>query len=117
MDVSPRRTAKVPFASGTGSDRSVGDLAFLRPWPGISFGHWIRGQFGMDRSALNGRRIVVVDDEGGVRDMFTEYLAQHGYEVRAAADGAALDRLLAEATPDLILLDVNMPGEDGFSIA
>jgi two-component system phosphate regulon response regulator OmpR len=71
----------------------------------------------MDRSALKGRRIVVVDDDGGVREMITDYLAQHGYEVRAAADGAALDRLLAEATPDLILLDVNMPGEDGFSIA
>src|SRR5262249_46956858 len=37
--------------------------------------------------------------------------------VRVAADGQALDRCLAEAPADLVLLDVNMPGEDGFTVA
>jgi DNA-binding response OmpR family regulator len=40
-----------------------------------------------------------------------------GFNVRAAADGAELDRRLAEGPADLLVLDVNMPGEDGFTIA
>jgi two-component system phosphate regulon response regulator OmpR len=63
------------------------------------------------------RRIVVVDDDAGLRDMVVEYLSRHGYAVRGAAGAAALDAALAQAPADLILLDVNMPGEDGFSIA
>ncbi|MBI3515776.1 MAG: response regulator, partial [Proteobacteria bacterium] len=62
-------------------------------------------------------RIVVVDDEPGLRDMVAEYLTKHGMAVRGAADGAALDRCLAEVPADLVLLDVNMPGEDGFTVA
>lgn len=63
------------------------------------------------------RRVIVVDDEAGVRRMVEEYLTVHGLDVRAADGGAALDALLAEAPADLVLLDVNMPGEDGISIA
>ena len=64
-----------------------------------------------------GRRIIVVDDDPGLRDMVGEYLTQHGYAVRTAAGGAELDRLLTAETADLVLLDVSMPGEDGFSVA
>jgi two-component system, OmpR family, response regulator len=64
-----------------------------------------------------GRQIVVVDDDAGVRDMVAEYLTQHGYTVRSAAGGAELDRLLASDAAELILLDVSMPGEDGLTIA
>src|SRR3954470_11351689 len=71
----------------------------------------------MDKPGAQGRRIVVVDDDDGVREMVAEYLGQHGYKVRAAAGGAELDQLLAEDGADLVLLDVNMPGEDGLSIA
>lgn len=60
--------------------------------------------------------IVVVDDEPGLRGMIEDYLTMQGYSVQPAENGAALDRLLAGTTPDLILLDVNLPGEDGFSI-
>jgi DNA-binding response OmpR family regulator len=60
--------------------------------------------------------IVVVDDEPGLRGMIEDYLTMQGYSVQPAENGAALDRLLASKTPDLILLDVNLPGEDGFSI-
>lgn len=62
-------------------------------------------------------RIVVVDDEDGLRDMVTEYLNGQGYAVRSADGGRALDTLMAEEAPDLLILDVNMPGEDGFSLA
>jgi two-component system phosphate regulon response regulator OmpR len=63
------------------------------------------------------RRLLVVDDDAGLRDMVGEYLSRHGFTVFAAADGAEMDRRLGEDAPDLILLDVSMPGEDGFAIA
>ena len=49
--------------------------------------------------------------------MIGEYLGRHGFAVRAAANAAAMDACLAQAMPDLIILDVNLPGEDGFAIA
>jgi DNA-binding response OmpR family regulator len=61
-------------------------------------------------------RIIVVDDEPGLREMVGEYLSNHGFAIRLAGDGAALRALLAEAPADLILLDLNMPGEDGLAI-
>jgi DNA-binding response OmpR family regulator len=60
--------------------------------------------------------IVVVDDEPGLRSMIEDYLSMQGYAMQSAENGAALDKLLATKSPDLILLDVNLPGEDGFSI-
>lgn len=62
-------------------------------------------------------RIAVCDDEPGLRDMLQEYLTAQGYGVETAADGAALRRLVPKFRPDLVILDVNMPGEDGFSLA
>lgn len=61
--------------------------------------------------------IVVVDDEQQIRDMVAEYLSGQGFSARAASGGKALDAALAERPADLVLLDVNMPGEDGFAIA
>jgi DNA-binding response OmpR family regulator len=49
--------------------------------------------------------------------MIAEYLAGHGFAVRVATSGQALDGLLTDGPADLVILDVNMPGEDGFSIA
>ena len=62
-------------------------------------------------------RIIVVDDERALRDPVAEYLTLQGLEARAAADGVQLDALMTEAMPDLVILDINMPGEDGVSIA
>jgi len=62
------------------------------------------------------RRIIVVDDEVDLREMVGEYLANHGYAVRLAGDGTSLRALLVESPADLIILDVNMPGEDGLAI-
>lgn len=61
--------------------------------------------------------IIVVDDEEHIREMVAEYLGKQGFSVRAASGGTMLDALLEEAPADLVLLDVNMPGSDGFSIA
>ena len=62
-------------------------------------------------------RIFVVDDEQYIREMVADYLNGQGFLAAAASGGAALDVLLAESRPDLILLDVNMPEEDGLSVA
>ena len=62
-------------------------------------------------------RIAVVDDEADLREMVEEYLTGQGFEVVTADGGAALRGILEDAVPDLVLLDIAMPGEDGLSVA
>ncbi len=66
---------------------------------------------------LQNASIVVVDDEPDVLSMVSDYLGRDGYSVSGCSSGAELDRALDKTTPDLLVLDVNMPGEDGISIA
>lgn len=61
--------------------------------------------------------LIVVDDDAGLSAMLADYLSIAGHEVRLAADAPTLDRLVDAASPDLLILDVSLPGEDGFSIA
>ncbi len=61
--------------------------------------------------------VVIVDDEAELRAMVAEYLSRQGFSMREAASGAELDVLLAARPADLLILDVNMPGEDGLAIA
>lgn len=61
--------------------------------------------------------ILVVDDDARIRTMLTRYLADEGFRVSEAGDGAALRKRLAEEPPDLVLLDLVLPNEDGFSLA
>jgi DNA-binding response OmpR family regulator len=61
--------------------------------------------------------VLVVDDDPGVRAMLLEYLGGHRYEVRAAADGTEMRAEIERDLPDLILLDIRMPGEDGLTLA
>ncbi|GAA0317179.1 hypothetical protein GCM10009087_29460 [Sphingomonas oligophenolica] len=61
--------------------------------------------------------IVLVDDEEDLREPVAAYLGEQGLEVAEADGGAALDAILARRTPALVVLDVTMPVEDGFSIA
>lgn len=60
--------------------------------------------------------ILIVDDDASLRAALRDYLSGAGYAVRTADGGAAMDARLAEAVPDLVVLDVMMPGEDGLSI-
>lgn len=62
-------------------------------------------------------RVLVVDDEPELRAMLSDYLGRNGFEVRTAADADAARRILACGQADIALLDVNMPGENGLSIA
>jgi len=62
-------------------------------------------------------RILVVDDDPGIRAMLDDYLSANRFEVRLAADGPALRAEIEQHLPDLVLLDVHLPGEDGLSLA
>jgi len=62
-------------------------------------------------------RVLIVDDDAEVRGMIAEYLATHGYDVRAADSGEAMRVALGQAVPDVVLLDLNLPGEDGLALA
>lgn len=62
--------------------------------------------------------IWVIDDDEALRELLLRYLGEQGFEVRGLNDGVALDHALAEgARPDVFLLDLMLPGEDGLSIA
>jgi len=63
-----------------------------------------------------GQRVLVVDDEPHIRKILQFLLTQEGFEVVLAEHGEAALERVAEATPDLILLDVMMPRMDGFSV-
>jgi DNA-binding response OmpR family regulator len=64
---------------------------------------------------MSGQRILVVDDEPDLRALLADYLGMQGYSVGEAADAAGLDALLAEGPADVIVLDINMPGETGLA--
>jgi two-component system response regulator MprA len=61
-------------------------------------------------------RILVVDDDPAVRNSLRRGLALEGFDVRLAADGEEALRLAAEQRPDLIVLDVMLPGIDGLTV-
>ncbi len=61
------------------------------------------------------KKIFVIDDDMGLRTAYTASLSKLGYDVESAIDGSEVDKLLAHATPDLILLDMLMPNMDGMS--
>jgi two-component system phosphate regulon response regulator OmpR len=61
--------------------------------------------------------LLVVDDDADLRRMLVEYLGAHDYHVEAAANGTEMREHLARAVPDVVLLDVGLPGEDGLSLA
>jgi DNA-binding response OmpR family regulator len=61
--------------------------------------------------------IAVVDDELDITRLLAGYVKSHGYRVTELHNGAALIALMPVDPPDLVLLDLGLPGEDGFAIA
>jgi len=59
---------------------------------------------------------LVVDDDAEIRTSLTAYLQGFGWQVSAAADGAAMRRAMADAKVDVIVLDLMLPGEDGLAL-
>src|SRR5690606_6397825 len=62
-------------------------------------------------------RILIVDDEEGIRELLLAYLSDFGFEVAAVSDGGEMRRHLAEHPVDLVLLDLGLPQEDGLVLA
>ena len=62
------------------------------------------------------QHIIVVDDEAAARDMVGDYLKMHGFDVTLCDGGRSLRAKMETLTPDLVVLDLNMPEEDGLSI-
>ncbi|HTU66685.1 MAG TPA: response regulator [Steroidobacteraceae bacterium] len=67
----------------------------------------------MDHTTL----ILVVDDDPDLRKLIGEFLEGHGYVVQVAENAAAMRTAIEKQRPDLVILDVMMPGEDGLSAA
>ncbi len=61
-------------------------------------------------------RVLVVDDDAGLRDLLSEYLVKQGFVVETARDGHEMDERLAVTLPDLVVMDLMLPGEDGLSL-
>ncbi|MFB4263959.1 response regulator transcription factor [Nonomuraea sp. GTA35] len=62
-------------------------------------------------------RLLVVDDEPNIRELFSASLRMAGFEVLTAADGMEALRVAEESTPDLVMLDVMLPDLDGLAVA
>ncbi|MEI6618710.1 MAG: response regulator [Betaproteobacteria bacterium] len=61
--------------------------------------------------------IVIVEDNLAVQEALCDHLREQGFEVRGVDSGAALDAALAQSSAHALVLDLNLPGEDGHSIA
>jgi len=66
--------------------------------------------------STNGR-VLIVEDDPSIREMLAEYMGTHGYEVVGVDRGTAMREAVERSLPDVVLLDVNLPGEDGLSLA
>jgi two-component system OmpR family response regulator len=69
-----------------------------------------------EAGAKQANLVLLVDDDPEIRQLIGDFLAQHGFRVGDAADGAAMDRLIAAERPTLVVLDLMLPGEDGLAI-
>ncbi|WOD14362.1 response regulator transcription factor [Paraburkholderia kirstenboschensis] len=63
------------------------------------------------------RRVLVVDDYYDGAEAISMFLSLSGYETHFVVSGQEAARAVTDWTPDIALLDINMPGMDGFSVA
>ncbi len=61
-------------------------------------------------------QVLVVDDDAGIRDLLADYLAKQGMAVVTARDGREMDERLDGFRPDLVVMDLMLPGEDGLAL-
>ena len=67
-------------------------------------------------SAVPHERILVVDDEAGIRELVGTYLRSEGFDVDEAVDGEDAVERFRRREPDLVVLDLRLPGIDGFDV-
>jgi two-component system OmpR family response regulator len=65
---------------------------------------------------MDTRTIMIVEDDREIRALLADLLTREGYAPVCVENGAAMDRALMQACPDLVVLDIMLPGEDGLSI-
>ncbi len=63
-----------------------------------------------------GEKVLIVDDQFGIRTLLNEILQKEGYEVFQAANGIQALEIVNKHAPDLVLLDMKIPGMDGLEI-
>jgi len=61
-----------------------------------------------------GQKIVIVDDDAEIRRLLGQFLGKYGFDVALAKNGEEMDSVLAQGPVDCVILDIMMPGEDGF---
>ena len=66
--------------------------------------------------ATNGR-VLIVEDDPSIREMVADYLGAQGYEVHQAEGGSDMREAIERELPDVVLLDIRLPGEDGLTLA
>ena len=62
------------------------------------------------------RTVLLVDDDPQIRELVTTYLTGEGFDVTACPDGEAMGAAMARRPADVVVLDINLPGEDGLSL-
>ncbi len=100
-------TVTLPLIDVDNEDKDSGKAGRTRTARGVTKGKVMK---------LGGIRILVVEDDSDVRESLTEMLSQAGAEVKAATCGADAMRILEEFVPDELVLDIAMPGENGYSL-
>lgn len=70
----------------------------------------------MHMNALNPSRVLVVDDDPALCTLLSDYLSANGFQVQSVSDGPALRGALAAGLPDIIVMDLMLPGEDGLAL-
>jgi CheY-like chemotaxis protein len=68
----------------------------------------------LSAAQTSGRKILIVDDEESMRQLLRLHLANNGYQVTVAEDAMAAGRMVLEAKPDLMIVDVEMPYMNGY---
>jgi two-component system phosphate regulon response regulator OmpR len=66
---------------------------------------------------MSNGKVLIVDDDADVRRVIGEYLVNHDYEVTSVDGGDAMRAALQSVVPDVVLLDLGLPGEDGLALA
>ena len=63
-----------------------------------------------------GQRVLIVDDDAVIRETTGEYLSEQGFEIALAGDGVQMREAIAAGIPDVVLLDLNLPGDTGWDL-
>jgi signal transduction histidine kinase len=85
--------------------------------PAAATGHRVHGNVAAEASASGSLKVLVVEDNQDTAETMGELLALWGHQVSYAADGETALQLVADVAPDVVLLDIGLPGMDGYEVA